>query len=179
MLEFTMVFPPLKKGVKYIGMYQKFPQMKAPSPSNSGKGWCYKNLRLADYIPPKNWDLYYDKEGRSRKSRDVVYKKLRDDQVSVVDMPYASATTITSITTDKHETRVIIAVPIAYDRHWLQFDKGFCIEDCRNEDTCPILAVDRGIELNKTLIVVGQKRKMMEFTMIFPPRKKKVKRINL
>lgn len=179
MVEFTMVFPPLKKGVKYVDMYQKFPEMQAPMPTNTGAPWDWKNLKLSNYAPPKDKDLYYDKEGRPIQPRKIQYVELREDQVVESKLPFKEQTTITSIITDKEATRVTIATPIYFDRNWVQFDKGFCLEDCRNGDVYKIKGLARDIELNKTLVVAGKKGKMVEFTMIFPPLKKRAKRVNM
>lgn len=178
MAEFTMVFPPLKSGVKHIDMYQKFPEMQAPYPSN-GSASRFDDLRIKDYLPPRDIAKYYDREGRPKQSHKVEYLELRNDQIVVSDLPWNDTKVLKSIITDREETRVTIAVPIYFDRHWVQFSQGFCIEDLRNGDLYRIRSVDRDIKLNKTLIVVGQKGKMVEFTMIFPRLKKKTKRINM
>lgn len=178
MVEFTMVFPPLKRQVKFFDMYQKFPEMKAPEPSNATP-WVWRNLSLEAYAPPVDKDRFYDREGRPRTERKVRYVDLRDDQVVVSTLPGANGVKLRSIVTSDKDTRVTFAVPIYYDRHWVQFDKGYCIEDCRTGEVYRIQALDRGIELNKTSIVVGKKGKVVEFTMIFPPLNKKVKRVNL
>lgn len=179
MVEFTMVFPPLKKSVKSVDIYQKYPELLAPMPSNSGAPWDWKNIKLANYAPPKDKDLYYDKEGRPLTPRKVQYVELREEQVVESKLPFKEQTLITSIVTDKNETRVTIATPIYFDRNWVQFDKGFCLEDCRNGDIYKMKGLARDIELNKTLVVVGKKGKMVEFTMVFPPLKKRVKRVNM
>lgn len=178
MVEFTMIFPPLKPGVKIVDIYQKFPGMQSPSPSN-GSPTCFKNVRIEDYQPPKDIDKYYDREGRPKRAHQVEYLELRSDQIVVSDLPWNSNKVLKSIVTDRKETRVTIAVPIYYDRHWVQFSKGFCIEDLRNGDLYKIRSVDHGIEMNKTLVVVGQKGKMVEFTMVFPRLKKKAKVVNM
>lgn len=178
MVEFTMVFPPLKQGVKSVDMYQKYPQ-QLQSPTNSGKPWMWKDLKLADYTPPKDRDLYYDKEGRPKQVRKVQYLELRDDQVVESSLPLTKETKIVSIVADKKKTSVTIATPVYFDRHWVQFDKGFCIEDCRSGDVYKIDSLTRGVEMNKTLIVVGKKNKMVEFTMVFPPLKKRVGKVRM
>lgn len=178
MVEFTMVFPPLKRGVKFIDIYQKFPDMQARTPSN-GSPWTWKGLNVDAYAAPKDKDSYYDREGRPRTPRKVQYVDLRDDQVVVSNLPSVRETKLRAIVTSDKETRVTVAVPIYFDRHWVQFDKGYCIEDCRTGEVYRVQSMDRGIEMNKTSVVVGKKGKVVEFTMIFPPLKKKVKRVNL
>ena len=178
MAEFTMVFPPLKKSVKVVTLCQKYPGMGASSPSN-GRDSYFPNVRIADYLPPEDLAQYYDKEGRPRTERKVEYVGLRDDQVVMSTLPFESRTRIKSIETDGDETRLTIAVPIYYDNHWVHFSKGYCMEDCRTGDIYQVRAIDRGIELNKTVVVRGHKGKMVEFTMIFPKLKKKVKKVNI
>lgn len=178
MVEFTMVFPPLQKGVKVVTLLQKYPEMGVPSPSNGSDSY-FRDVRIADYLPPQDLDRYYDREGRPKSERKVEYTVLRNDQIIVSGLPFEDRTRIKTIETDKQETRLTVAVPIYYESNWVQFNKGFCIEDCRTGDVYKIRSLYRGIELNKTLVVKGQKGKMVEFTMIFPPLKKKVKRVNI
>lgn len=177
MVEFTMVFPPLKKGVKWVDMYQKFSE-QAPSPSN-GSPWVWKDMNVESYAPPRDKDKYYDREGRPRLPRKVEYVDLRNDQVVESLERFTNRTQLTSIVTEGGETRLTVAVPIHYDRNWVNFGKGFCIENSRNGDVYRIKSMTRGIELNKTLVVVGKKDRMVEFTMVFPALKKNVKRVNI
>lgn len=178
MVEFTMVFPPLKKGVKVVSLFPKYPEMGAPMPSNGGSSY-FRNVRIADYRPPKDFDRYYDKEGYPASARKMEYVLLRNDQMVYSALPFERVTKIKSIVTDKDATRLTVAVPIYYDSNWVQFNRGFCIEDCRTGDVYEIQSVERGIELNKTLVIREQKGKMLEFTMIFPPLNKKVKTVNI
>ncbi|MDE6452127.1 MAG: M56 family metallopeptidase [Odoribacter sp.] len=178
MVEFTMVFPPLQKGVKVVTLMQKYPEMGGSTPSNGSDSY-FRDVRIADYLPPQDLERYYDREGRPKSERKVEYTVLRNDQIVVSGLPFESQTIIKTIETDKQETRLTVVVPIYYESNWVQFNKGFCIEDCRTGEVYKIRSLYRGIELNKTLVVKGQKGKMVEFTMIFPPLKKKVKRVNI
>lgn len=178
MVEFTMIFPPLKKGVKVVSLYPKYPEMGASMPSNGGSSY-FRNVRLADYRPPKDIDRYYNKEGYPTSVRKMEYVLLQNDQIVYSALPFERGTKIRSIVTDKDATRLTVAVPIYYDSNWVQFNRGFCIEDCRTGDVYEIQSMERGIELNKTLVVREQKGKMLEFTMIFPPLNKKVKTVNI
>ena len=77
----------------------------------------------------------------------------------------------------KEDTRVTLAIPIHYDRHWLQFEKGLSIVDEDSKDVYRIRSVTRGIELNRVYWVVGQEGQMLEFTLVFPPLDRKVKTV--
>lgn len=180
MAEFTLVFPPLKKGVKVVDFCMKFPDMGIRSPSNgSVNSWMWKNVRIENYAPPRDYAKYYDKEGRPRLTRKVEYVNLRDDQVVVSPEPYSGQSKLVSIETEGDETRVTVAEPIHFDSNWVMYSKGIRMIDCRTGEVYPIRGLTRGMELNKTLIVNGQKKRMVEFTLVFPALKKKVKRVDL
>lgn len=180
MAEFTLVFPPLKKGVKVVDFCMKFPDMGIRSPSNGSiNSWMWKNIPIDSYAPPKNYAKYYDREGRPRLPRKVEYVNLRDEQVVVSPEPYSTQSKLISIETEGDETRVTVAEPIHFDSNWVMYSKGIRLVDCKTGEVYPIRGLTRGMELNKTLVVNGQKNKMAEFTLIFPALKKKVKRVNL
>lgn len=180
MAEFTLVFPPLKKGVKVVDFCTKFPDMGIPSPSNgTANAWAWKNVRIENYAPPKNYAKYYDKEGRPRLPREVEYVNLRDDQVVVSPESYSGSSKLISIETEGNETRVTVAEPIHFDSNWVMYSKGIRLVDCKTGEVYPIQGLTRGMELNKSLVVNGKKNKMAEFTLIFPALKKKVKRIDI
>lgn len=180
MAEFTMVFPPLKKGVKVVDFGTKFPEMGIPAPSNGTHGRDeWKNIRVSDYAPPKDYAKYYDKEGRPRLPRKVEYVNLRDDQVVVSSEPYHGKSKLISIETQGNETRVTVAEPIHFNSNWVMFSRGIRLVDCKSGDVYPIQGLTRGMELNKSLVVSGKAHQMVEFTLVFPALKKKVKRVNL
>ena len=180
MAEFTLVFPPLKKGVKVVDFGTKFPNMGIPSPSNgTANAWAWKNVMIENYAPPKDYAKYYDKEGRARLPRNVEYVDLREDQVVVSTEPYGGKSKLISIETAGKETRVTVAEPIHFDRNWVMYGKGIRLVDCKTGEVYPIQGLTRGMELNKSLVVSGHKNQMAEFTLVFPALKKKVKRINI
>lgn len=166
-----------REKLKYIETDKKETRLTFAVPIYFNSNWVHFDKGF--YQPPKDIDKYYDREGRPKRAHQVEYLELRSDQIVVSDLPWNSNKVLKSIVTDRKETRVTIAVPIYYDRHWVQFSKGFCIEDLRNGDLYKIRSVDHGIEMNKTLVVVGQKGKMVEFTMVFPRLKKKAKVVNM
>lgn len=79
----------------------------------------------------------------------------------------------------REDTRVTLAVPIYYDRHWIQFEKGFSILDEDTKDVYRIRSLTRGMEINQTYWIVGHEGQMVEFTLVFPPLDKKVKTITI
>ena len=49
MIEFTMVFPPLKSRVKYIDLYTKYPNEGTLIPLDAAEPWQWRNIRVKDY----------------------------------------------------------------------------------------------------------------------------------
>lgn len=101
------------------------------------------------------------------------------DQVVLSRAPYKRSIYVRFIERTKEDTRVTLAIPIYYDRHWLQFETGLSIVDEDTKDVYKIRSLTRGIELNQTYWVVGQEKQMLEFTLVFPPLDRKVKKISI
>ena len=118
--------------------------------------------------------LVSDKKSDNKNEAD-----LRPDQIVISRAIDTRSTNLRFVERAKDETRVTIAIPISYDRHWIQFEKGLSIVDEGTQDIYRIRSVTRGIELNKTYWVVGMKNRMVEFTLVFPPLDKKVKIISI
>lgn len=104
---------------------------------------------------------------------------LRPDQQVISRAPSSRGVIVRFVERAKDETRVTIAIPIYWDRHWIQFEKGLSIVDEDTKDIYRIRSVARGIELNRIYWVVGMKDHMAEFTLTFPPLNKKVKEISI
>ena len=104
---------------------------------------------------------------------------LRADQVVLSRAPRKNNAYVRFIERSKEDTRVTLAIPIHYDRHWLQFEKGLSIVDEDSKDVYRIRSVTRGIELNRVYWVVGQEGQMLEFTLVFPPLDRKVKTVSI
>lgn len=178
MMEFTMVFPPLPSKVKNVDIYEHSPNSIEYS-QNQGYLWHIKNINVKSYRPTKERKQYYYENGTPKTSRDMEFADLTKEQIVLSPMPLTSKPTIQRIETDKHETRVTVAVPIYWDRNWITHSKGFCMVDSKRGKVYKIKSLTRGIELNKILWINGYRGKMLEFTMIFPPLKSKVKYIDL
>ena len=104
---------------------------------------------------------------------------LRADQVVLSRAPRKNNAYVRFIERSKEDTRVTLAIPIHYDRHWLQFEKGLSIVDEDSKDVYRIRSVTRGIELNRVYWIVGQEGQMLEFTLVFPPLDRKVKTVSI
>lgn len=104
---------------------------------------------------------------------------LRADQVVLSRAPRKNNAYVRFIERSKEDTRVTLAIPIHFDRHWLQFEKGLSIVDEDSKDVYRIRSVTRGIELNRVYWVVGQEGQMLEFTLVFPPLDRKVKTVSI
>ncbi len=108
-----------------------------------------------------------------------MFYPLTDDQVVVSSLPFKSKPMIKSIETYKYVTVLRVLVPICSDNHYMYFSQEFCMEDCRTFDIYRIRSIERDIELNKTVVIKGKKGKMVEFALIFPKLKKRVKKVNI
>lgn len=178
MMEFTMIFPPLKSKVKRVDLCDMFPGESGPAPAG-GQSWEWRRIPVAAYLPPKDRTYYYQPDGSRKFERKLRHQTLTDSQIVELPGKIVYKTRIYRIETDKNETRVTLAVPIVRDENWTLFDKGFCIVDCRNGDEYKIRSLTRGMELNTALWIYGKSGRMVEFTMVFPPLKPKTKVINL
>lgn len=105
--------------------------------------------------------------------------ELRPDQQVISRIPYSKSIVVRFVERANDETRVIVAIPIHWGRHWIQFEKGLSIVDEDTKDIYRIRSVTRDIELNKVYWVNGMEDRMAEFTLIFPPLNKKVKEISI
>ena len=106
---------------------------------------------------------------------------LRNDQlvVSRLSRRNQGESFVRFIERTPQDTRVTIALPVFYDRHWIQFEKGLSIVDENTQDIYRIRSLTRGIQLNQTYWIEGHKGRLVEFTMVFPPLGKKVKKISI
>ena len=91
------------------------------------------------------------------------------DQVVLSRAPRKNNAYVRFIERSKEDTRVTLAIPIHFDRHWLQFEKGLSIVDEDSKDVYRIRSVTRGIELNRVYWVVGKKGKCWNLLLYFLP----------
>lgn len=178
MLEFTMIFPPLKSRVKEVSFCDKFPEESGQTPVG-GTPWVWRNIKTADYRPPKERAEYYYPDGRRKFERKLAHQTLTADQIIEKPGGFVYKTTIDKIEIDKNETRVTLAVPMNNEHTWTLFDKGICIVDCRNGDEYQIRSLTRGMKLSTALWIDGKRKRMVLFTMVFPPLKPRVKFFDL
>lgn len=79
----------------------------------------------------------------------------------------------------KEETRVTILCSIDSNSHWFQFDDVFSIVDKKSGDQYRIRSIEGNYPLNKRIQITGHQGKMVEFTLIFPPLKSSVKKVDI
>ncbi len=104
---------------------------------------------------------------------------LTEEQVVISGLPFENRVKIKSIETFGNVTLLRILVPVCNDNHYVYFSKGFYMEDCRTRDVYQVRAIARDIEFDKNVVIRGHKGEMVEFSLIFPKLKKKVKKVNI
>lgn len=95
---------------------------------------------------------------------------VKPEQVTVHNGEFSGSKKLLRIVNDTiaQETYITFAVPIFDNKWWIRFDKNTKIIDKDSNEHYQIVRLDRGLVLNKTMIVSGQKYKMIEVTMVFP-----------
>lgn len=104
--------------------------------------------------------------------------RLKPEQIKVLDMPY-SGISIYSIEKSKLETRITLATPMIAEDYWVRFSRDFRIIDPKTKDTYMIRRLENNIPLSEFIFAPGIRSKMIAITLIFPPLKESVKRIDL
>ncbi len=79
----------------------------------------------------------------------------------------------------KEETRVTLLCSIDSNSHWYQFDDVFSIIDKKSGDQYRIRSIEGNYSLNKRIQITGHQGKMVEFTLVFPPLKSSVKKVDI
>lgn len=79
----------------------------------------------------------------------------------------------------KEETRVTLLCSIDSNSHWYQFDDVFSIIDKKSGDQYRIRSIEGNYPLNKRIQITGHQGKMVEFTLIYPPLKSSVKKVDI
>lgn len=147
----------------------------------SGAGQPFSQVSI--FVPKVLDTLSAEKSGRTssqeQSTNHTMDTDLRAGQVVLSRAPYKNNAYVRFIERSKEDTRVTLAIPIYYDRHWLQFEKGLSIVDEDSKDVYRIRSVTRGIELNRVYWAVGQEGRMLEFTLVFPPLDRKVKTVSI
>lgn len=99
---------------------------------------------------------------------------IKPEQVTVYEGEFSESKKLLRIVYDTiaKETYVTFAVPIYDNKWWIRFDKNTEIIDKDSNEHYQVLRLDKDLVLNKTMIVSGQKHKMIEVTLVFPLMKK-------
>lgn len=95
---------------------------------------------------------------------DVVFSKFQENGL------------VNIIRTNK-ETRVVLTVRSKYRYGWVFFSENTFLRDCETGDLYKVRRMANNIPLAKT-IYLGDAYGTVEFTMVFPPLRKNVKRID-
>lgn len=94
---------------------------------------------------------------------------VKPEQVIVCEGAVSEGKKLLRILNDtiKQETYVTFAVPIHDNKWWIRFDKNTELLDKDSNEHYQVLRLDKDLVLNKTMVVYGQKDKMIEVTMVF------------
>jgi len=79
----------------------------------------------------------------------------------------------------KEETLVTLLCSIDSNSLWYQFDDVFSIIDTKTRDQYRIRSIEGNYPLNKRIQITGHQGKMVEFTLVFPPLKSSVKKVDI
>lgn len=104
--------------------------------------------------------------------------RLKPEQIVVLDIPYSDMT-IYSIEKSKQETKITLATPIIAGDYWVKFPRNFQIIDLQTKDIYMIRKLENNIPLSEFIFAPNTRRKMIAITMIFPPLKGSVKKVNI
>jgi hypothetical protein len=101
-------------------------------------------------------------------------------KVKISTEPYQQGTMrLLYIDKQKEETRVTLLWSIDSQSHWYQFDDVFSIIDKKTGDQYRIRSIEGNYPLNKRIQITGHQGKMVEFTLVFPPLKSSVKKVDI
>lgn len=94
--------------------------------------------------------------------------------------PYQQGTMrLLYIDKQKEETRVTLVASIDFDSHWYLFEDDFSIIDKKSGDQYKLREIEGGYSVNQKIYINGNKGKMVEFTLIYPPLKSSVKKVDI
>ena len=105
--------------------------------------------------------------------------RLKPEQIKEIGMHFGLLTGIYTIEKNETETKVTIYLGLATAHSWFLINRGAKIIDADSKDEYLLRRVEKDIPLDKMIIAPTAKEKMIAFTLIFPPLKESVKRMDL
>lgn len=137
-----------------------------------------KNLNQDYLVKPEQIKFsslsYYTKNVRTikmmkqkRTSQHELYRYSRKVQIKSID------------TRDIKKTLVTLAIPIRNQNSWVWIDKSYKIIDKKSQDQYLIRRLQPNMPLNKKLVFIDCKEKVIELTLVFPALKKSVETIDI
>ncbi len=78
----------------------------------------------------------------------------------------------------KDETLLTVISRVHYDWEWFHFSRQDMIVDSKTGDQYKLRAVKGGIPLDTCFFIRGQRDQVVEFSLVFPPLPRSVKKIN-
>lgn len=109
----------------------------------------------------------------------VVPKEKIRDANKTYNRSEGSEPKLFSIEKLKNETKVTFLTPIYFDSQWLYFGRGYKIIDRDTGDEYLVRGYDDNIPFGELLIIKGFNNRCIFITLLFPPLKNKVKRIDI
>lgn len=121
-------------------------------------------------------------ESNQTLSDDEIIKQaytLKPEQIKEISMRFTPYYDIYTIEKSETETKVTIVLGISAADTWFLINRAAKIIDPVSKDEYHIRSVEKGIPLDKIIMAPSSKGKMIAITLIFPPLKESVKRMNL
>lgn len=121
-------------------------------------------------------------DSKSSLSEDEFVKQaymLKPEQVKEISMRFTPYYDIYTIEKSETETKVTLVLGISADDTWFMINRAAKIIDPVSKDEYHLRSVVKGIPLDKIIMAPSSKGKMIAITLIFPPLKESVKRMNL
>lgn len=121
-------------------------------------------------------------DNNPNKTDDDVLKQaysLKPEQYKEIGMHFVPFTNIYTIEKSETETKVTIVLGISSAHSWFLINRGAKIIDVHTKDEYLLRRVEKGIPMDKMVLAPAGKEKMIAITLIFPPLKESVKKMNI
>lgn len=104
---------------------------------------------------------------------------LKPEQINEISLHFMPYFNIYTIEKNETETKVTIVLGLNAAHSWFLINSGAKIIDASSKDEYHLRKVEKGIPLDKMIIAPTAKGKMIAVTLIFPPLKESVKKMNI
>lgn len=105
--------------------------------------------------------------------------QLKPEQFKEIGMHFVPYTDIYTIEKNENETKVTLVLGISSAHSWFLINRAAKIIDAASKDEYHLRSVEKNIPLDKMIIAPSGKDKMIAVTLIFPPLKESVKRMDI